>query len=65
MCQNSEFQRPSSRGCVEKAGGIDLSCNVTTGRIVPRRIARLERLQEGAARYQGERSLRMVNLANN
>lgn len=32
-------------GRVEKAGGVDLSCNVTSGRIVPRRIARLERLQ--------------------
>ena len=25
MCQNSEFQRASSRCCVEKAGGVDLS----------------------------------------
>ena len=65
MCQNSEFPRAASRGCVEKAGGVNLSCNVTIGRIVPRRIARLERLQEAAAQYQGERSLRMGNLANN
>ena len=43
MCQNSEFSTGLSRGCVEKAGGLDLSCNVTSGRIVPRRIARLER----------------------
>ncbi len=57
MCQKSEFQRASSRGCVEKAGGVDLSRNFTVGKIVPRGIARLERLQEGAAQYQGEMSL--------
>ena len=52
MCQNFEFSTGLSRGCVEKAGGLDHSCNVTSGRIVPKMIARLERLQEGAAQYQ-------------
>lgn len=33
MCQNSEFSTGLEPcGCVEKAGGVDLSCNVTGGR---------------------------------